>query len=155
MIRTRRRMKLCILLIVLNLAFIWINSLLPREVSSAFSKLIGMLLHPFTSGSVDLVEGQGQGTLRKIAHFAEFCSLGMLLSWLVRMLKSRKWEWFVLPISFGVIAAAVDETIQVFVPGRGPQLRDVGIDAMGVLLGVLILTGVAQWRKKFCCINHK
>lgn len=153
MIRTQRRMTLCVSLIVLNLAFIWINSLLPREVSSAFSKLIGMLLRPFTSGSVDLVEGQGQGTLRKIAHFAEFCSLGMLLSWLVRMTKTRKWEWFVLPFSFGVLAAAVDETIQIFVPGRGPQLRDVGIDALGVLLGVLILTGIALWKEK--TLKHK
>lgn len=148
MIRTKRRMTLCVSLIVLNLVFIWVNSLLPREISSAFSKLIGMLLRPFTSGSVDLVEGEGQGTLRKIAHFAEFCSLGVLLSWLIQMIRSRKWERFVLPIAFGVLAAAVDETIQMFVPGRGPQLRDVGIDALGVLLGVLILTGIALWHKK-------
>lgn len=155
MIRTKRRVMLCIWLIAFNVAFIWGNSLLPREISSALSKLIGSLLRPFASGSLNPAEGEGQGILRKIAHFTEFCTLGMLLTWFVCMVRTRKWEHTCLPLAVGILIAAADETIQLFVPGRGPQLRDVGIDALGVLLGVLILTGIAlrRNRKKLSAIN--
>ena len=43
------------------------------------------------------------------------------------------------PLLWGAAAACIDETIQVFVPGRGPGLRDVAIDCLGVLLGIVLL----------------
>ena len=135
----KQKKWICILLLALNLAFIWCNSLLPREVSSAFSRLVGAILSLFTSGEGELVEGQGQGVLRKIAHFAEFFTLGMLLYWLANLLRWQNIKKFCLPVALGVAVACIDETIQVFVPGRGPGLRDVGIDSLGVLLGILSL----------------
>jgi VanZ family protein len=135
MIRTEKRIRLCAVLLVLVLAFIWGNSLLPREASQAFSDgfrelLLRFLPHGGTHA------GQGSGQLRKIAHFAEFALLGLLLRWLLGMLKKRIY----LPILLGVAAACVDETIQIFVPGRGPGIRDVWIDSCGVLTGVILLT---------------
>ena len=44
MIRTDKRLRLCYCLLVLNLAFIWGNSLLPGEVSDAFSDWVKELL---------------------------------------------------------------------------------------------------------------
>lgn len=148
MIRSKKAMTLCVCLIVFNLAFIWGNSLLPKEISSAFSKMIGLFLNRFTPESIDAAEGEGQGILRKIAHFTEFCTLGILLSWLVRMVRSRKWEYCAIPLTAGALAASIDETIQMFVPGRGPQLRDVGIDTLGVILGILLLSGIALCKHK-------
>lgn len=149
MITTAKRQKLCLSLIVLNLLFIWGNSLLPREISSAFSRFIGSLLEGFCPGPSTPAEGEGQNVLRKIAHFAEFCSLGILLSWLARMTCPKKWQFYGIPFVLGAAAAAVDETIQIFVPGRGPQLRDVCIDTLGVLLGIGIMTVIA------ICIKRK
>lgn len=148
MIRSKKAVTLCIWLIVLNLAFIWGNSLLPREVSSAFSKMVGVFLNRFTPESLNVAEGEGQGILRKIARFTEFCTLGMLLSWLVRMVGSKKWEYCLIPLIAGAFAATLDEIIQIFVPGRGPQLRDVGIDTLGVILGILLLSGIALCKHK-------
>lgn len=135
--KSKFRMFFCITLLVLNIAFIWINSLLPREVSSAFSKFVGHILSIFLPDSATVETGEGHGILRKIAHFLEFCSLGVLLSWLVRMLRDKNLICILLPLALGVLVASVDETIQLFVPGRGPHIRDVGIDSAGVLLGVL------------------
>lgn len=133
MIRTGRRMRLCAALLVLNLAFIWGNSLLPGETSEAFSDWVKMLLARFFAFGPDGVGGGG--LLRKIAHFSEFALLGGLLSWLFAMLQKKR-HW---PFACGFLAACVDETIQRFVPDRFPSLFDVGIDTFGVLTGMLVL----------------
>ncbi|MBO5078676.1 MAG: VanZ family protein [Oscillospiraceae bacterium] len=148
MIYTKKRLSLCALLISLNLLFIWGNSLLPSEMSAAFSKLVGAVIDWLIPGPATPAEGEGHGILRKIAHFTEFCSLGMLLSWLVRMTSEKKWQHFAIPLVSGVAAAAIDETIQLFVPGRGPHIRDVGIDSLGVLMGIAILWGIALRKKR-------
>ncbi len=136
--RTHGRMVLCVCLLVINLAFIWGNSLLPGEMSGALSKwvhtLVGML---FPNGGE---ESQGHGLLRKLAHFSEFCALGAVLSWLFAMLKEKKWAFLVPSMVCGCLAACADETIQRFVPDRGPSIKDVMIDLAGVLLGIGLLS---------------
>ena len=124
---------ICILLILLNLCFIWGNSLLPAAQSQELSDWVMELLPEFTNEEV--ADEDESTLLRKIAHFAEFTVLGLLLSWLFRML--RKHPWY--PLPWGVVAAFIDETIQYFVPGRGPGILDVGIDTCGVLMGMLLL----------------
>lgn len=143
MIRTQSRMRLCITLLILNLVFIWGNSLLPGEVSKAFSQWVKALLTHVTPGVSD--SQQGHGLLRKIAHFTEFSCLGLLLCWLVSMLGKRPWRSLI----YGFLAACTDETIQCFVPDRGPGIRDVLIDTAGVALGIgLLLAGHAIYRNK-------
>lgn len=146
--KSKARMLFCVTLLVLNVAFIWINSLLPREVSAAFSKLVGRILSLFMPDSVTVDAGEGHGILRKVAHFLEFCSLGVLLSWLIRMFRDKNLICIAIPLVCGVVVAAVDETIQLFIPGRGPHIRDVGIDSTGVLLGVLLVWLLSFIRKK-------
>ena len=136
--RTNKRLWLCSCLIGLNLAFIWGNSLLPGEVSGAFSAFVRDLLASLFPGGLDQPEA-GHGLLRKLAHFTEFCTLGMLFSWLYAMLTKKPWQKLVFPFLCGVLAACVDETIQRFVPGRGPGIKDVGIDTLGVTLGIVII----------------
>lgn len=133
MIRTDKRMRLCTLLIIAILVFIWGNSLMPGAVSQAISDwLAGLLLG---TKPVNGEMAQGSGVLRKIAHFTEFAALGMCLGWLFGMLQKGK----IRPFFCGVLAACVDETIQVLVPERGPGLRDVCIDSCGVLAGIILL----------------
>ena len=136
--RTRKRIWLCACLLTVNLAFIWGNSLLPGEISGALSKWVHTLVSMiFPNGGV---ESQGHGLLRKLAHFSEFCALGTVLSWLFAMLKEKKWA-FVIPSGVcGCLAACVDETIQCFIPDRGPGIKDVMIDSAGVLLGIGLLS---------------
>ena len=133
MIRTERRLRLCAALILLTLAFIWGNSLLPGKLSLAFSSWAkDVLSELFSLG----VQGTGgKGLIRKIAHFSEFAVLGMLLRWFWGMLGKG-----MLPaLGCGFLAACVDETIQCFVPERGPHLLDVGIDTCGAAAGILLL----------------
>ena len=142
--RTDRRLRLCITLLICNLIFIWGNSLLPGEISGAFSDWVKSILAKILPVGPD--EDSGGGLLRKVAHFTEFAALGMLLAWLHGMLQKGKAR----PFFWGVLAAAMDETIQCFVPGRGPAVKDVCIDSAGVLTGIILLwMGYHHFKKRF------
>ena len=145
--RTPDRIRLCICLLVINLTFIWGNSLLPGEISGEISGWIHILIQGIFPGNGEI--GGGHGLLRKLAHFSEFCALGMVLSWLFAMLKEKKWAFLWPSLACGCLAACVDETIQRFVPDRGPSIKDVGIDSAGVLLGIGLLSlGYTMYQKK-------
>ena len=133
MIRTQRRWRICTALLICNLAFIWGNSLLPGEISGAFSDWVKEIVTSLFPG--DGSGAPGGGLLRKIAHFTEFATLGMLLTWQMGMLDKHAIRALVL----GAGAACVDETIQRFIPDRGPSIRDVCIDTCGVMAGMMLL----------------
>lgn len=145
MIATSRRKRVCMTLLVLNLLFIWGNSLLPASVSAAFSSRVGKLIKMILSLPVsNLGQSGGQHLLRKLAHFSEFASLGLLLSWYTGMVRKP----YLLAAGTGFLAACLDETIQFFVPGRGPGVLDVLIDTCGVVLGIgCLLLGYHVSRK--------
>lgn len=134
--KTRKRLILCSVLLAAILAFIWGNSALPGKTSGALSGWVGQLLSrilPF------LTTESGLHILRKLAHFSEFALLGMILCWLFCMTMERKaWKFF-LPLLCGAAAACIDETIQIFSPGRYCSIVDVGIDTSGVLTGIIVL----------------
>ena len=146
MIRTQGRMRLCIALLTVNLVFIWGNSLLPGEISGALSDWLKNVLSALL-GNQSGAPGGG-GLLRKLAHFTEFTCLGLCLSWLFRMVRSRSWEHVAFPLLAGTAVAAIDETIQRFVPLRGPSIKDVGIDTAGVVLGIVIITLIQVIKNK-------
>lgn len=142
--RTKTRMAICLTLLSMVLIFIWGNSCLPAPQSRAFSLWFRNLIAPLFGWPIVTRPGtSGRGVLRKVAHFIEFAGLGLCLSWLVHMLRTRKWEIFLLTLFTGVMVAFIDEGIQFFIPGRGPGIKDVGIDTLGVLLGIGIITLIA------------
>ncbi len=135
MICTERRLRLSRWLTALLLCFIWGNSLLPAELSREFSMWVKSLLDPLFSGNAEGAGEQGHGLLRKIAHFTEFAALGATLAWQFGMGGKRK----ITALACGFGAACVDETIQFFVPGRGPGIKDVAIDTCGAAAGMLMI----------------
>ena len=138
MIRTTKRMILCALLLCFTLAFIWGNSMTNGTDSGAMS---GRIM-AWINASLHLNEAGAQLlhlVIRKMAHFTEFACLGTLLTWLFSMMGEKKGHLVCMPLLCGLLAACVDETIQVFVPDRGPGLIDVWIDTAGVIAGIAVL----------------
>ena len=138
MIVTKRRKRLCILLICANLAFIWGNSLMTGTESGALSGGVLAWINAFLN-----LEGAGAEMLhhiiRKAAHFTEFACLGMLLAWHFGMADVKGTALGAFPLLDGLLAACIDETIQIFVDGRASDLMDVWTDTFGVLTGITIL----------------
>ena len=143
MMAAQGRLRLSKWLITVLLCFIWGNSMLPGSVSGAISDAVKNFLAWLMPAEIPGVTSGG-GLLRKIAHFTEFAALGACLGWWFGILEKRK--IMALVYSFG--AACLDETIQVFVPDRGPGLKDVAIDTCGAAVGLgLLILGQKLARK--------
>ena len=133
--KRKHRLVLFSILSMLILCFIFGNSLLGKEQSGAKSSLVADLLRPILDPKEKIPEDLFHHFVRKLAHFTEFAALGAALSWRLGMLEKRKFPALV--YSFGT--ACLDETIQLFVPDRGPAIRDVVIDTCGAAVGILLL----------------
>ena len=128
----RKHFALYLCLVILNLAFIWGNSFVPGEISGEISGGIFEVVSDLFAVFGD----KGQFVLRKLAHFSEFTALGFFLTGLWRNISCR--GHVTAPLLLGLAAACIDETIQIFSPGRGSSLIDVWIDFSGVCLGFLL-----------------
>ena len=148
-------LALCLLLLCLHLCFIWGNSLMPAEVSASFSEqVMDTCIQPILSflGETPSADGISDGDrmhlLRKAAHFTEYWILGMNLCWLFQILKEKGIHSFTMPLLLGILTAILDESIQLYSPGRSGQITDVWIDTAGLTLGIiLVLTGYSIWTK--------
>ena len=138
-------LRLLTVLIFLNLWLIWGNSLMTGTDSGSVSGGILAWLGQFFPG---LMTGEGHHLLRKAAHFSEFCLLGVLCALRQRCSGQPTGITF---IGWGMFIACIDETIQTFVPDRGPSLIDVWIDTAGFTTGVLLVAAgyaIAKKRSK-------
>lgn len=131
--------------VILTICFIWGNSLMPASMSREFSNFVRDTLNRvlFAAPGSGVIEGTT--LLRKIAHATEFAVLGIAVNLFAIKCCKR-------PISAvllcGVVVALIDETIQIFVAGRGSQIRDVWIDILGFLLGSAICLSIVYIKNK-------
>lgn len=129
----RKRKKSGILLVLL-LGFIWGQSLMPRSVSAAESSWVTR----FLAGILPFLAGR-EALVRKLAHLTEFLALGLCLESLLcppRFGKGLKtYGRLAAAQGLGMLAAMLDETLQIF-SKRGPLVKDVWIDSLGLLIGI-------------------
>lgn len=131
------------LLIACLLCFIWGNSLMTGADSGSVSGGILAWLGQFFPG---LMTEEGHHFLRKAAHFTEFFLLGALCA--VRR-KTLGQEMKAGLAGFGLMTACIDETIQIYVPGRGSSLLDVWLDTAGFTAGAAVIAaGYAIVKKR-------
>ena len=127
------------ILIVAWLCFIWGHSLQPSTVSDEESgKWLEILSKVFTF----LKSESGMFIVRKSAHFTEYGILGILLALEFANYVKGWFRRFVEPVASAMVAAVIDETIQLFVPGRSGQVSDIWIDTAGAALGILITLAI-------------
>ena len=77
--------------------------------------------------------------VRKMAHVMEYFVLAVTVAFPLYVYKVRGiWLLFVAG-TFCLAFAGLDEYHQSFVVGRGPSLRDVAIDSIGILPGIILV----------------
>ena len=89
--------------------------------------------------------------IRKSAHFIAYLILGYLVSHAMKNENPTASDWKRRGMSFMLcVAYAIsDEFHQIFVPGRGPLVKDVFIDGFGAALGILLYVGAQElWRRR-------
>ncbi|MBQ0035642.1 MAG: VanZ family protein [Firmicutes bacterium] len=86
--------------------------------------------------------------IRKIAHFSEYFILGILSY--TNMKEYFKDNHHFVSILFCMICAIVDETHQLFVPGRAYGVIDILIDSCGSVLAIILChLIIKRWLKKY------
>ena len=128
--------RILTILICLNLALIWGNSLMTGVESEAVS---GGVLEFLGRLFPVLLTETGHTLLRKAAHFSEFALLGLLFCGRYRLARRSTPPHL---MGFGLAVACIDETIQIFTPGRASSLIDVWIDTSGFCLGFVVIYAV-------------
>ena len=133
----RRGTVVFAILTALLLCFIWGQSMLPRDRSAGESRLVMRYIKPLLDPKDRIDSDLFHHLLRKTAHFTEYAALGLSVSGLRFSLRWKKiGKCALAALAFCVLAAAMDETIQLFAADRGPQLRDVLLDTCGALFGI-------------------
>lgn len=162
MLMKKASVLLFTLIAIACMAYIFICSSQPAEISNDLSERItakitdGMSqetkekiaqVKPFSKDKISIDNADSNrifsimnNNIRKYAHFALFLVLGMSsASALLILWGKRLFLPVIVSLLLCLVWAALDEFHQMFVPGRGPQLSDVGIDFFGSLMGVAIV----------------
>jgi len=77
--------------------------------------------------------------LRDCAHFFEFFILGILVMLYSDKFKISVFRRFIFAILFCILIALIDETMQIFSPGRAFELIDLALDGSGSIVGSLLI----------------
>lgn len=118
--------------------FIFRNSLKPKPASAAQSAAMSQWLAKLMGFfGIDATES-ATVIVRKCAHIFEFFVLALLLYALFRLLGKRATTATAISAAVSFCAAATDETIQIF-SSRGPSVRDVLIDCIGIALAMCVI----------------
>lgn len=86
--------------------------------------------------------------IRKLAHFAEYACMGILIYTLLRQWMSRTKMLYLITTAWVFLSAAGDEIHQLFVPGRWGSFADVCLDTCGGIFGILCCVLLEK------CYNH-
>ncbi|MFR6291955.1 MAG: VanZ family protein [Peptococcaceae bacterium] len=140
-----RQFIICGSISLLLLALIWGNSLQPAAASDALSTgvlaQLQQLWYNITASPFPL----SNHILRKLGHFSEFLLFGLFATLTATARHHKKNLVIPVVLYMGLMVAVLDETIQHFSPGRGPQVTDVLIDHSGFCCGLLLALLISKW----------
>ena len=149
--QNRKKRLFPLVITILLMAFIFLQSALPADLSKEESNLIVQALIEFLHVDAEFLSF----AVRKCAHFTEYLLLGLSLFATVReydpVRLERNEQWrrtALLSWGIGALYALTDEVHQAFVPGRSCEIRDMLIDSCGVAAGVLIMAALRSRRTK-------
>lgn len=134
--REKAILSLLIAAVVLLTAFIWGHSAMPAAQSEGESMAVLSVFEPLLLW-LGVPAAWCHAVLRKLAHFSEYGLLGVIWSCLL-LAKGHTLRRSIHPAASACLfTALIDETIQLFVPGRSGMVADIWIDFTGASVGIL------------------
>ncbi len=139
-IASKNKYRLFLILSCLWALLIFAQSAMPAELSREESQgLLAWLqsLFPWLSHTL----------LRKLAHMAEYGVLGLFFGLCFHYRGNFK---FYAPLGLSLCTAFLDETLQLFIPGRSGEIHDLWVDLSGACLGLLLCLLFRYIQKRRC-----
>jgi len=138
MLAKRLRFVLPLLLFLATVAFIWSNSMMDAETSSAQSDFVGEIIQEIVDVEKNPFDYIFENR-RSVAHFVEFALLGASICLFLVLNLPRRLPLYAIGLLAGFQVAVTDECIQIFVPGRAAELTDLALDCGGIAVGMLCM----------------
>lgn len=138
---TLQRLKRCLYVaIVITVVLIFSFSLKNGEDSTEQSNWIEKNMQAV----IDMVEDTVgvEVNVRKVAHFSEFALLGAEVIFLYLLANKHDVSRLFNVFGVGLLTAVSDESIQLLIPGRCGQIKDVQIDMAGYICGAALTAAV-------------
>lgn len=136
------------MLILLGLTFISIFNFSNQDgqASSGLSKKVARKIvdvFPYTKNLSEKTKNKivekTQPIIRKGAHLSIYTLVGIFIMSFISTYKIHLKYKFLISILVGLVYASSDEIHQSFIPGRTASIIDVGIDTLGVTLGIILV----------------
>ncbi len=106
-----------------------------NELSTGITEIIIETVEKIAP-DIDFDIGRLNHIIRKNAHFFAYLVLGILVVNGLRSCNVNGYKGFILALLICVLYAISDEIYQLYVPGRGGQVKDVILDSAGALVGI-------------------
>lgn len=145
--------KISLAIVLLSFVLILILGNQQAAVSNNLSKEIAKILIGTTSKiglELDWSIDGANSIIRDAAHFGLYMVMGLSVASLLYRSGVRGLRCILLALMITVILAISDELRQMFVPGRGAEVKDVLMDAKGALSGVALFALSKVTLRKKC-----
>ena len=149
---------LTIILILIWMCIVFKFSSQPSTESSQLSGgITKAILNFFNVLEGKTIEQQSQieTIVRKLAHYSIYTIGGILIILHVNLYKISANKKVIVSQLIGTLYAATDEIHQLFVPGRSGEIRDVCLDSLGVITGIVIILIILKYRGKAPCLPNR
>lgn len=135
-------------LVVVFVLFIWGNSLVQGEGSGNLSLTVMETARNLLRSLGLPYEWLTNFIVRKTAHFTEYLVLGCMVAQAFDPRKTVSRSALFATAILCVLVSSIDETIQLFVPGRAGQITDVLLDCSGAATGIALRSLiVCVWKR--------
>ncbi len=131
----KKRVSLIILISWMIIIFI-MSSFDANASSNQSGIIVNFISNLFHINDIELLSF----IIRKMAHFVEYFILGILLINCLINYNKKLYLSYVI----GILYASLDEFHQLFVSGRSGQVRDIIIDVVGLILGIILIRFVKK-----------
>ena len=144
-----------LILLVLTFISIFNFSNQDGQASSGVSRKVAKKIidiYPYTKNlneeNKNQIVEKIQPIIRKGAHLSIYTLVGILMMSFISTYNIKLKYRFLISILVGLVYASSDEIHQSFIPERNASIIDVGIDASGVLLGIILVLIIISAYKK-------
>lgn len=143
-----------IITIILIIAWMTLVFYFSNQVSEDSSKLSGGITQAILNffhlldGSTYEQQLAIETAIRKLAHYSIYTLGGILILLHVNLYNFKTNKKVIITWLIGTAYAVTDEVHQLFIQGRSCEIKDICIDSLGVITGIIILLIILNCRKR-------
>ena len=146
--KSKKHFVVLSILIAFFIAFIWSRSMMPDEISAKESTFVFNILDEIIK-FFNLPFNISHSYVRNLAHFSEFFVLGFLTLWDSSILNKKICRNILSCGFICLFVSLIDETIQLYIPGRAGMVEDIITDFIGIICGFILFIIISKLKKIF------